>query len=162
MAKCLYLLLATSHTRAFQALTRRRARPTSLHATPDDVDVDAARAAYGRRDEFLCAASEECDALPLDCDDGWDELRRWACREDARDAAAVEAASRRGYVGEECDLHSWASCVEECDVAAAYEECDAAAPACLDAARAAYSRLDEYCCAASEECDARSLDCDGG
>ena len=66
-------------------------RTTRLAAAADDFPRETARAAYSRFDD-VCA-DEECDARELADDNGWDELRRLARREEAQDRAAAEKAA---------------------------------------------------------------------
>ena len=83
------LCLATSAD-AFAARSTVR-RTTRLAAAADEFPRETARAAYSRFDD-VCA-DEECDARELAEDNGWDELRRLARREEAQDRAAAEKAA---------------------------------------------------------------------
>ena len=75
--------------RSQRAATVRRT--TRLAAAADEFPRETARAAYSRFDD-VCA-DEECDARELADDNGWDELRRLARREEAQDRAAAEKAA---------------------------------------------------------------------
>ena len=87
--KLALLCLATSAD-AFAARGNVR-RTTRLAAAADEFPRETARAAYSRFDD-ICA-DEECDARELAEDNGWDELRRLARREEAQDRAAAEKAA---------------------------------------------------------------------
>ena len=87
--KLALVCLATSAD-AFAARGNVR-RTTGLAAAADDFPRETARAAYSRFDD-VCA-DEECDARELAEDNGWDELRRLARREEAQDRAAAEKAA---------------------------------------------------------------------
>ena len=87
--KLALVCLATSAD-AFAARSTVR-RTTRLAAAADDFPRETARAAYSRFDD-VCA-DEECDARELADDNGWDELRRLARREEAQDRAAAEKAA---------------------------------------------------------------------
>ena len=87
--KLALVCLATSAD-AFAARGNAR-RTTRLAAAADDFPRETARAAYSRFDD-VCA-DEECDARELADDNGWDELRRLARREEAQDRAAAEKAA---------------------------------------------------------------------
>ena len=87
--KLALVCLATS-VDAFAARSTVR-QTTRLAAAADDFPRETARAAYSRFDD-VCA-DEECDARELAEDNGWDELRRLARREEAQDRAAAEKAA---------------------------------------------------------------------
>ena len=87
--KLALVCLATSAD-AFAARGNVR-RTTRLAAAADEFPRETARAAYSRFDD-ICA-DEECDARELAEDNGWDELRRLARREEAQDRAAAEKAA---------------------------------------------------------------------
>ena len=86
----LALLCLVAGADAFAARSTVR-RTTRLAAAADDFPRETARAAYSRFDD-VCA-DEECDARELADDNGWDELRRLARREEAQDRAAAEKAA---------------------------------------------------------------------
>ena len=86
----LALLCLATGADAFAARSTVR-RTTRLAAAADDFPRETARAAYSRFDD-VCA-DEECDARELADDNGWDELRRLARREEAQDRAAAEKAA---------------------------------------------------------------------
>ena len=86
----LALLCLVTGADAFAARSTVR-RTTRLAAAADDFPRETARAAYSRFDD-VCA-DEECDARELADDNGWDELRRLARREEAQDRAAAEKAA---------------------------------------------------------------------
>ena len=86
----LALLCLVAGADAFAARSTVR-RTTRLAAAADDFPRETARAAYSRFDD-VCA-DEECDARELAEDNGWDELRRLARREEAQDRAAAEKAA---------------------------------------------------------------------
>ena len=86
----LALLCLVTGADAFAARSTVR-RTTRLAVAADDFPRETARAAYSRFDD-VCA-DEECDARELADDNGWDELRRLARREEAQDRAAAEKAA---------------------------------------------------------------------
>ena len=86
----LALLCLAATADAFAAPGNVR-RTTRLSAAADEFPRETARAAYSRFDD-ICA-DEECDARELAEDNGWDELRRLARREEAQDRAAAEKAA---------------------------------------------------------------------
>ena len=113
--KLALVCLATS-VDAFAARGNVR-RTTRLAAAADDFPRETARAAYSRFDD-VCA-DEECDARELAEDNGWDELRRLARREEAQDRAAADEfpreTARAAYsrfddvcADEECDARELA------------------------------------------------------
>ena len=58
-----------------------------------EVCIETVRSTYAQTEAYECAADEECDARELSADDGWDELRRLARREEAWIAVAQERAA---------------------------------------------------------------------
>ena len=91
LSRSLKLALLCLVTGADAFAARSTVRRTTRLAAADDFPRETARAAYSRFDTGC--ADEECDARELAEDNGWDELRRLARREEAQDRAAAEKAA---------------------------------------------------------------------